>query len=210
MTAATLDGVRAGALAGARGRRAGRIHRDLTTGSVRKHLISLAWPQAAESVLNIVDQFVDLVWAGRLPAGFRALAGLGVAQSFTQFCMMARQGLDMSMRAMIARAVGAGNIPLANHTALQGFTLTGLYSLLMVAVGLVLTDVLLRIIGASDAVKAETAMYMRVQFVGMATMSFRMMSAAALQASGEVVTPLKATTLTRLIHIGLTPFLMFG
>lgn len=164
----------------------------------------------AESVLNVVDQLVDLVWAGRLPGGFRAVAGLGVAQSFTQFGMMARQGLDMSMRAMIARAVGAGDIKLANHVALQGFTLTTIYSLIMVVVGLVLTNVLLGAIGASEAVKNETGMYMRVQFVGMAAMSYRMMTAAALQASGDVVTPLKATTVARVIHIILTPFLMFG
>ncbi|MBM3947414.1 MAG: hypothetical protein FJ315_08490, partial [SAR202 cluster bacterium] len=204
---ATLDGSRVGHGGGGRGR---RIHRDLTIGSVRKHLLGLAWPQVAESVLNIVDQLVDLVWAGRLPGGFRAVAGLGVAQSFTQFGMMARQGLDMSMRAMIARAVGSGDIRLANHVALQGFTTTAVYSILLVIVGLVLTDVLMRAIGASAAVQAETGMYMRIQFIGMSTMSFRMMTAAALQASGDVVTPLKATTLTRIIHIALTPFLMFG
>ena len=206
---AVLDGARVGGHGGGGGPPR-RVHRDLTTGSVRKHLWGLSWPQMLESVLNILDQLVDLLWAGRLPGGFRAVAGLGVAQSFTQFGMMARQGLDMSMRAMIARAVGAGDIKLANHVALQGFTMTTVYSVLMVIVGLALTDVLLRVIGASEAVKDETATYMRVQFVGMSTMSFRMMTAAALQASGDVVTPLKATTLTRVIHIALTPFLMFG
>jgi putative MATE family efflux protein len=160
--------------------------------------------------MNVADQVVDLVWAGRLPGGFRAIAGLGVGQSFTQFGMMARQGLDQSLRAMVARAVGAGNIPLANHVALQAFTLTGIYSLLMVLVGVLLTDVFLRLIGASEAVKAETAMYMRVQFIGMATMGFRQASGSALQSAGDVITPLKATTVTRVCHIIVTPFLMFG
>jgi putative MATE family efflux protein len=36
------------------------------------------------------------------------------------------------------------------------------------------------------------------------------MSGAALQASGDVMTPLKATTITRVVHIAITPFLMFG
>lgn len=187
-----------------------RRHLDLTTGSIPKKLWSLAWPQMVESVLNIVDQMVDLVWAGRLPGGFRAIAGLGVAQSFTQFGMMARQGLDQAMRAMISRAVGSGNIPLANHIALQAFTVTAVYSVIMVIVGLLLTDVLLRVVGTSQEVHTEAALYMRLQFVGMATMSFRMMSGAALQSSADPITPLKATTLTRLLHITLTPFLIFG
>jgi len=183
---------------------------DLSTGSIPRHLWRLSWPQVAESVLNIVDQMVDMVWAGRLPGGFRALAGLGVAQTFTQFGFMLRQGLDQATRAMITRAVGAGNIPLANNVALQAFTLTGIYSVVMVIVGLLLTDVLIRIIGASEAVQAEAAMYMRLQFVGIAGMGFRMAATAVLQSAGDVMTPLKSTTVTRLVHIVLTPFIMFG
>ncbi len=196
-----------------RGRRGARIktaYPDLTTGSVPRHVWKLAWPQVAEGVLNIVDQMVDMVWAGRLPGGFRSLAGLGVAQTYTQFGMMLRGGLDQSARAMLTRAVGAGNVPLANHIALQAFTLTAVYCLLLIVFGLLLTDVLIRVIGASEAVQAEAAMYMRIQFIGIGGMSFRMASAAVLQSSGDVMTPLKATTATRLVHIVLTPFLMFG
>ncbi len=184
--------------------------RDLTTGSVPKNLALLAWPQVGETILNVIDQMVDLVWAGRLPGGFRTLAGVGIGQTFTQFTNMSRQGLDQAMRAMVSRAVGMGNLPLANHVALQAFTLSMIYSLLMVLVGLLLTDVLLKAIGASEAVKAETSMYMRIQFIGSATMAFRMMSGAALQSSGQVMVPLMATLVTRVLHITLTPFLMFG
>jgi len=38
--------------------------RDLTTGSIPKNLWWLAWPQIVEGVLNVVDQIVDIIWAG--------------------------------------------------------------------------------------------------------------------------------------------------
>ena len=210
MADVTTSSGRGQGVRGEPGRRSRSASPGLTTGSIPRNLWRLSGPQVVEGILNVSDQMVDMVWAGRLPGGFRALAGVGVAQSFTQFGMMARQGLDQSLRAMVSRAVGAGNIPLANHVTLQAFTLTGIYSLLMVLIGLLLTDVFLRLIGASEAVKAEAAMYMRVQFVGMATIGFRMASGAALQSAGDVITPLKATTVTRLSHIIMTPFLMFG
>jgi putative MATE family efflux protein len=191
------------------GGRLGRARRDLTTGSIRRHLWYLAWPQVIEGVLGIMDQLVDMVWAGRLPGGFHALAGLGVAQTFTQFGQMARQGLDQAARAMITRAVGAGNIRLANHIALQAFVLTGVYAVLLIILGLLLTDILIRFIGAG-AVQAEAALYMRIQFIGIAGMSFRMASTAVLQSTGDVFTPLKSTAVTRVIHIVVTPFFMFG
>jgi putative MATE family efflux protein len=191
-------------------RRPRSTYRDLTSGSIPKSLAHLAWPQAAEGVLNVAYQMVDLIWAGRLPAGIQAIAGVGVGQTFTQLGFMARQGLDNVTRAMISRAVGAGDIQLANHIAVQSFSLTVLYSLLMIAFGLLLTDVLMRAVGVSQEVHSETAMYMRLQFFMVAAMSFRMVAAAALQASGDVISPLKATTVTRLAHILISPFLMFG
>jgi hypothetical protein len=109
---------------GGRGRRSLYATRDLTQGSVPKTLFFLGWPQVVEGLLNVVDQMADLFWAGR-GVGSKAIAGLGVAQSYTQLIMTGRQGLDAGMQAMIARAIGAGRVGLANHVALQAFTLTG-------------------------------------------------------------------------------------
>lgn len=89
------------------GQRGARIYADLSAGSIPRHLFRLAWPQVIEQSLNIIDQTVDMFWAGRLPGGFRSLAGLGVAQTFSQLGFMGRQGLEQATRAMVARAVGA-------------------------------------------------------------------------------------------------------
>jgi len=191
------------------GRRTSYANLDLTTGSIPKNLWFLAWPQMVEGVLNVVDQMADLFWAGR-GFGSRAIAGIGVAQTYTGMAMTGRMGIDTAMRAMVSRAVGAGDVALANHVALQAFTLSGGFSLLMVFVGVFLTEPLLRLLGVSDAVVAQGAMYMRVQFIGQGTTAFRMMSGAALQASGDTMTPMKATAVVRVAHIILAPFLAFG
>ncbi|HLF09115.1 MAG TPA: MATE family efflux transporter [Dehalococcoidia bacterium] len=195
---------------GRRGRgRSARLDRDLTSGSIPKNLWFLAWPQMVEGVLNVADQMADLFWAGR-GFGARAIAGLGAAQSYTQLMMTGRMGFDTAMRAMISRAVGAGDVALANHVALQSFTLSGGFSLIMVVLGVFFTESLLHLLGISEAVIAQGAPYMRVQLIGMATQAFRMMSGAALQASGDTMTPMKATAVVRVVHIVLAPFLAFG
>ncbi|MBI4202608.1 MAG: MATE family efflux transporter [Chloroflexi bacterium] len=157
-----------------------------------------------------MDQLVDLFWAGRLPSGFRAIAGVGVTLTFVQFGLMARQGMDQALRAMVSRAVGAGDTHLANHIALQAFTLNIIYLLIIVSAGWLATDILLITFGVSDEIRTETALYMRVEFLSMAPLAFRGMSGAALQASGDVITPLKATTLARILGVVFTPILMFG
>ncbi|MBI4295560.1 MAG: MATE family efflux transporter, partial [Chloroflexi bacterium] len=133
-----------------------------------------------------------------------------VAQTFSQMGFTGRQGLEQSTRAMVSRAVGAGNMSLANHIALQAFVLMGGYSLLMALIGLFLTDVLFQAFGTSEAVRAEGATYMRIQFFAVAGISLRMTASAILQASGDVLLPLRATSVARVLHIVLAPFLIFG
>ena len=190
-------------------RRSAYATRDLTTGSVRRNLWFLAWPQIAEGVVNAIDQMADLFWAG-LVAGFRAIGGLGVAQAYAHLVMMGRMGLDMGMQAMIARAVGAGRIDLANHVALQGFVLTLLSSLALSGAGILLADQLLRLLGVSAAVTSDTVLYLQFQFGAATFQSFRMSTGAALQASGDALTPMKATMLARFTHLAVSPFLIFG
>ncbi len=190
-----------------RGRR-GRPTRDLTKGSVPANLWYLAWPQVAESFLSVVDQLADLIWAGRL--GFQALAGLGVAQTYLMLLMTARMGLDAGMRSMISRAVGAREIAYANHVMLQAITITTAYSIALVAVGMLLTEPLLRVMGLNDEVVRQAAGYMRFQFLAMSMMGMQRLTAGALQASGDSVTPLKAASVSRIGHLALSPFLIFG
>ena len=189
-------------------RRPAYVARDLTTGSIPKNLWFLGWPQMVQGALTVIDQFVDFIWAGRI--GARTMAAVGVAQSYAMLAMTGRMGLDIAARAMVSRAVGANNIPVANHATLQAFTLSSAYSLGMAIVGLLLTETLLSLVGASEAVIAAGATYMRIQLVGMAAGAFHAMSSAALQASGDPMTPMKSTMASRFVHILLSPCLVFG
>jgi putative MATE family efflux protein len=192
-----------------RRRRSAYAERDLTQGSVPRNLWFLAWPQMISGSMQTVDTIWDLLLAGR-GFGVRGIAGIGAAQSWSQVFSTARQGLDTSTRAMVSRAVGAGDLSLANHVALQAFALSGTISLAMALIGIVFTEFLLRLLGLSEGVIAQGANYMRWQFVASATMAFMFMGSSVLQAAGDTMTPMKAQIVTRIFHFALSPLLMFG
>ena len=192
-----------------RARRSAYATRNLTTGGVRRNLWFLAWPQMVGGVFNASDQISDLFWAGRI-VGFGAIGGIGVAQAYGHLIMMARMGLDVGMQAVIARAVGARRIDLANHAALQAFTLTIIVSLLLSVAGIALAPMLLRVLGVSESVVQVAILYLQFQFVSSAIQSFRQTTGAALQASGDSFTPMKSTIVSRVLHLILTPFLILG
>ena len=183
--------------------------RDLTTGGVRRNLWFIAWPQMVAGVFNASDQLADIFWAAKV-AGFNAIGGVGVAQAYGQLIMMARMGLDVGMQAMIARAVGARRLDLANHTMLQAFTLTFLLSLVLTVFGVLFAPFLLRIVGVSESVAEVAVFYLQFQFVSSGIQSFRQTTGAALQASGDTFTHMKSTIASRVLHLIISPFLIFG
>jgi putative MATE family efflux protein len=182
--------------------------RDLTNGSIPKNLWGMAWPQGVEGVLRIVDQILDLIWAGFL--GTPHIAGIGVAQQYTQMAWSARQGIDTAQRAMVSRAIGMGNVALAQLSVFQAATVTAVFAVLVSGVGIIATVPLLRLLGVSENVIGEAAPYMRVQFAGQGIMGFQQLFAHALMASGDPITPMRAHIVSRVSHGALSPLLVFG
>ncbi len=194
-----------------RGRGRGRsayATRDLTTGDIGRNLWFLAWPQTVNGALRVVDQLADLVWAGFI--GSLAIAGLGVAQTYSGIAFTARMGMDVGMRALVSRAIGVGDTALAQHVVFQAATITLGYAVLTALAGLFLTEFLLGLLGVSDAVIDQGATYMRIHLMGQGVMGFQQLAGHSLSASGDTLTPMRAAIVTRAIHLIASPMLMFG
>ena len=119
-------------------------------------------------------------------------------------------GLGMGLRAMIARFVGAGEIEEVNHVARQAFVVVAVFSTVVAVIGIFLAEQILGLMGLEADVVAEGAAYMRILFVGVAAMSFRMMTEGAMQSAGDVVTPMRIAIIFRIFHVILAPALIFG
>lgn len=119
-------------------------------------------------------------------------------------------GLDTSARAMVSRAVGAGDIGQANYIASQSLVFNTGLSVVMMAIGILLTEVLLRVLGVTESIVEEGAAYQRLRFASSVFFSLNMVSSSLLQAGGDTFTPMRAQVVARVIHIVTTPLLMFG
>ncbi len=189
-------------------RRGAAFEKDWTKGSIIRNLLTLSWPMITGGSVRMLGPTIDLIWVGRL--GTAAIAGVGVASIAVHLVNSARMGLATGTRAMVARFIGAGDVEGANHIAQQAFVISAAYAIVMAAIGIFLVEPMLTLIGLEADVVAEGSAYMRILFIGMVTMSFVMMAEGIMQASGDAVTPMKIAIGTRLLHVALAPFLIFG
>ena len=184
------------------------LNRDLTKGSIPKNLWFLAWPSMVAGVFQAVDHMAELFFAGFL--GYRAIASIGVAQTWVQVFNSARMGLDTATRAMIARAIGAKDEPLANYIAMQSTLLNSGIALTFMMLGLFFAEALLRVLGVSEDIVAAGLLYLRWRFVSTTTFTILWHASNLLLAAGDSVTPMKAQGISRVLHVTLMPMLMFG
>ena len=193
----------------ARGRRQSEYAtRDLTQGSVPRTIWFLGWPQMVSGAASTIDEVSDLFWAGFI--GATSLASVGVGQTWISFFNTARMGLDTSARAMISRAVGAGDLRQANHVAYQSLLINTVVTGLLLTIGFIASEFLWNLLGVAETLSEEGLAYQRVRFVASFFFGANAVTGSLLMAGGDSMTPMRAQLVARGVHIVLSPAIIFG
>jgi putative MATE family efflux protein len=185
-----------------------RMQQDWTQGSILRNLILLSWPMTVTQTLMSLGPTIDLIWVGKL--GDVAVAGVGVSGVVVQLAQGAMMGLTTGMRALIARAIGAKNNTEALWVAQHAVIISAAYAVLMALIGHFFAEPIIRFITDDPQIVAIGTLYMKIEFFGGATVSFRMMMDSIMQASGDAVNPMQIAMIYRVFHIVLCPFMIFG
>ena len=189
-------------------RKGSAFNKDWTQGSVVNNLLQLSWPMIVMESLFVISQVVDMIWIGRL--GPSSIAGVGVANIVIMLVMSMDFGLIVGVRAMVARFVGAGDMKTANHVAAQALILSASWGALMMTIGILLAEPVMRLFGLEAAVVNEGMSYMRVMFSGWIVMDLLVMALYVIQSAGDTIRPMMIEGFLRIIHVTLCPFLVLG
>ncbi|MBI2288686.1 MAG: MATE family efflux transporter [Chloroflexi bacterium] len=191
-----------------RDRRGAILERDWTKGSIIGNILSLSWPMVVSGILNTLGPTIDMIWVGRL--GTVAMAGVGVSGMIVMLVNSMMMGFNTGVRALVARFIGAGDTEMANLTGQQTLIIKSIISLFLALVGIFFAEPILILFGLEPEVITEGTVYLRILFVGSVTIAFNSMAEATMQASGDAVTPMRIAVAYRLLHIVLSPVLIFG
>jgi putative MATE family efflux protein len=163
--------------------------RDHTRGSLVVSLTVLALPGLASSLSNVLFQLADLTFISRL--GDAPMASVVIVnQTLRQTFFMLLMGGSFGTQALIAAAVGAGDIERAEHVAGQAIALGALISLCLMLVGGLFPELLFSLPGPDPAFYEYGVPYVRLVFLlnfGLVGMLF---FSSILSGAGDTTTPL--------------------
>ncbi|TFZ05576.1 MATE family efflux transporter [Ramlibacter henchirensis] len=176
-------------------------------GAVLPTLLRLATPNVLGLLANTIVIGFDGYIVGRL--GADALAGVAVVLPPAMLMLqMSAGGLGGSTTAIVARALGAGDAPLASRLA-QHALLVGLAASLLFTL-LATSPALYAAMGARDQALAQASSYAAVLFSGAAAIWSVNVLAGVARGAGQMATAALALVGTTAMHLLLCPLLVFG
>ena len=182
--------------------------KDLTQGSISRHLLVMALPMAIGMLVQTLYLMVDLYFVARL--GNAAIAGVGAAGNFMMAVMALTQMLGVGTIALIAHAVGAKDQPAANLIFNQSLVLAALCAAVSLGGGYALIGPYMRTLAADAATVAAGTTYLYWFIPGLALQFALVAMSSALRGTGIVQPTMVVQLVTVLLNCVLAPVLIGG
>ena len=175
----------------------------------------IAWPSFVELVLTQLTSMADQVMVGRMPGaeGVMGLTAVGLA-SMPKFLLMTMViAMNVGTTAVIARSRGQQNQKKANQVFKQALVLNVFMSFVLMIVGLLCSEWLIRFMSASGI--AEQTLhygveYLNIQLYGFMPVCLASTVTAALRGVGDTKTPMIYNTVANVVNIIMNYLLIYG
>lgn len=180
----------------------------LTSGSIPRQVRDLALPSSIGLVFQTMYNVVDSFWAGKIST--LALAALGLSFPVFLLIIATGGGLSRGSSALIANAIGAGDEERQKRYVTQAISLGILVSVGLTVTGLLTSDSLFRLLGASGEYLTIAQSYITPIFIGSVFFVISNLCNAILIASGDSKTFSKVLFVGFFLNLVLDPWFLYG
>ena len=161
----------------------------MCNGSIMDKLISFSLPLMLSGILQLMFNAVDIIVVGRF-SGKQALAAVGSTTALINVFTNLFIGISLGANVLAARFYAMGKSKEMSETVHTSITLALISGIMMAVIGVLLAKWALEIMGTPDDVIGQSALYMRIYFMGMPFFMLYNYGAAILRAVGDTKRPL--------------------
>ena len=162
---------------------------DMCNGTIMDKLISFSLPLMLSGILQLLFNAVDIVVVGRF-SGSQALAAVGSTTALINIFTNLFIGISLGANVLAARFYAAGKSKEMSETVHTSVTVALVSGVLMGILGLMFARFSLELMGTPEDVISQSALYMRIYFLGMPFFMLYNYGAAILRAVGDTRRPL--------------------
>jgi len=182
--------------------------KDLTTGSVSRHLLNTTAMMLVGMVLQTLYVLVDLYWVGHI--GTTAVTAAGIGGNVAFIVLAATQALGVGTTSLIAQAAGRKDSSEATHVFGQSQLMAVFIGAAFFFVSLVARDSYVTLLAADAATAAMAHEFLRFFLPAMALQFPLVSMGAALRGTGRFGPGMWVHAGSVALNMILSPIFMFG
>lgn len=182
---------------------------DMCHGPLLKKILIFALPLMLSGMLQLFFNAADIVVVGQF-AGSTALAAVGSTGALINLIINVFIGLSVGTNVLVAKYYGGQQAKDLRETVHTSVLISLIFGVFLIAVGVILAEPLLLLMGTPEDVIDQAALYMRIYFIGMPAMMLYNFGAAILRAVGDTKRPLYFLFLAGIINVVLNLFLVIA
>ncbi len=174
--------------------------KDLTKGSIPKHLITFAVPIVLGNLFQLTYNAVDSIVVGKF-AGQGALAAVGTANPVMNIVILGVTGICIGASVLMSQFFGAGDEEKLKKEVSTTLVFGGIFSIAMVVLGLLFSKTILRLMKTPDEILDIAGIYLRIIFLGMPFTYLYNAMASAMRSVGDSKTPIQFLAASSVLNI---------
>ncbi len=178
---------------------------DMTTGELMPKIITFALPLIAASVLQLLFNAADIVVVGRFVSP-QAMAAVGSTESLVSLIIQLFVGFSIGVNVCVGRYYVAQRTRELSETVHTSVLVSILLGILLSVVGILVARPMLELMGSPADVIEDSALYLRIYFLGMPLIMLYDFAAAILRAVGDTKRPLYFQLLAGVVNVFLNLF----
>ncbi|MFC1559431.1 MATE family efflux transporter [Gemmatimonadota bacterium] len=185
-----------------------RSESAITHGNLNRAIRILAVPMVLEMSMESVFAVADVFFVGRL--GTDAVAVVGLTEAFLFLVYALSFGLAIGTTALVSRRIGEQKPAVASRAAVQAIWLGTLVSLPIAVIGILGSERLLMLMGATPELASYGRVYLGIALGGNIVIMLLFINNAVFRGAGDARMAMWSLWIANGINLILDPCLIFG
>ena len=182
---------------------------DMCNGPLFVKIVVFAVPLILSGILQLLFNAADIIVVGRF-AGSESLAAVGSTSALINLLVNVFIGLSVGANVLVARYFGGQQTRDLEETVHTAMVMAAGGGVILIAIGVILADPLLELMGTPEDVLPLSALYMKIFFVGMPANLLYNFGSAVLRAVGDTKRPLYFLLVAGIINVVLNLFFVIA
>lgn len=182
--------------------------RNMTSGSIYRHLLAYAIPLIFGNFLQLTYNAVDSIVVSK-GAGVAALSAVSVSNPVSVLLIQSVSGLGIGASVYMSKYYGAGDIEKLKRSLSTTLIFGTIAGFLVMLLGVVLSHPILQMMNTPASIMTDSLIYLRLLFIGnFFTFQYNIMS-SALRAVGDSKTPVTFVGISSVLNAALDCLFIF-